>query len=553
VAKAVYLQKKTLADALAALLGRVRPCAPVETEVVPVADAAGRVCAEWVTAQLSSPPFEAAAMDGVAVIASSVEGASESRPVTLKVPEQATFVDTGDPVPDGFDAVVMAEYVVVPDDRAEVQIMASAVPGQHVRQVGEDIAMGDPVVAPGDRITPYIQGLLLAAGHQTVPVRRKPVVCIVPTGEELVKPGMPLRKGQLIEYNSVVLAGLVRECGGEPVCLDPVPDDKPVLEATVRDLLPKCDVLVLNGGSSAGRGDLVPDVIRSMGELLVHGVSIKPGKPLAIGFIDGKPVLGVPGYPVSAIVVFEEFVKPLIALLLGERCSLRRTVLARTRRKIPGKLGVEEFVRVRLAWIRGEFVASPMKRGAGQISSIAHADGILRIPARKEGVAENETVEVELLRDEDTIRSSVVGFGNYDPILAVIADLLRERTGGTRLAFTKAGSDAALMAVGRGECHVAACRVPESSSDDDTVAYVKQYVADARMAIVRVATRDVNSHKLDSEPVLPDQYHLVIAQNLMESDGVRELLEITRSTEFRNAGRAYPGYDLTHAGESVTQ
>jgi len=552
VRKAAYLKKKTLPDALAALLGRVRPYAPVGSEVMPVAEAAGRVSAEWITAKLSSPPFDAAAMDGVAVVASSVEGASENRPVTLEVPERATFVDTGDPIPDGFDAVVMAEYVAARDD-GEVEIMASAVPGQHVRRAGEDIAAGDPIVALGERITPYIQGLLLAGGHETVPVRRKPVVYIVPTGEEMVKPGTPLEKGQLIEYNSVVLSGLVREWGGEPVCIEPVADDEGVLEAAVRDLLPKCDVLVLNGGSSAGRGDFVPDVIRSMGELLVHGVSIMPGKPLAIGFIDGKPVLGVPGYPVSAIVVFDQFVKPLIAMLLGERCLLRRTVSAKTRRKIPGKLGVDEFVRVRLAWIRGEFVASPMKRGAGQISSIAHADGILRIPARKEGVAENEMVEVELLRDEDAIRSSVVGFGSYDPLLAVIGDLLRQRTSDARLAFTVTGSDAALMAVGRGECHFAACHVPESGGDE-TIAYVKRYVGDARMAIVRVATREpANSHKLESVPVGKDQYVLVILQDLTESAGIRDLLEIVSSSEFKNAGSRYPDDDLTDAGHSVIQ
>jgi hypothetical protein len=283
-------------------------------------------------------------------------------------------------------------------------------------------------------------------------------------------------------------------------------------------------------------------------------VSIQPGKPLAIGFIDGKPVLGVPGYPVSAIVVFEEFVKPLIALLLGERCSGRRTVSARTRRKIPGKLGVEEFVRVRLAWIRGEFVASPMKRGAGQISSIAHADGILRIPARKEGVAENETVEVELLRDDERIRSSVVGFGGYDPILTVIADLLRERTGGTRLAFTVTGGDAALIAVGRGECHFAACHVPEPASDDEIIAYVKRYVGDTAVAIVRIATREpANSQKLESVPAPRDQYLLVIAQDLLESDGVRDLLEIIRSAEFKDVGSGLPQYDVTQAGETVIQ
>jgi len=369
-----YLKKTALQDALSALLERAGGTAPIETELVPVAEAAGRACAELVTARLSSPPCDVSAMDGVAVVASSVVEASEVRPLKLRVPDQAVFVDTGNPIPDGFDAVVMVEYVVARED-GQVEIMASAVPGQHIRRAGEDVAVGDPIVAPGEKITPYLQGLLLAGGHVSVPVRRKPVVRIVPTGGELVKPGEPVQKGQLIEYNSVVLSGLVREWGGDPVALDPVPDDESALTAAVKGALAKCDVLVINGGSSAGRGDIVPDVINNMGELIVHGVNIMPGKPLAIGFVDGKPVLGVPGYPVSAIVVFEQFVKPLMAMLLRERCPARRRVTARVRRKMPGKLGTEEFVRVRLAYIRGEIIASPMKRGAGQISSIAHADG----------------------------------------------------------------------------------------------------------------------------------------------------------------------------------
>ena len=502
--KGTYLRKTTLQDALSALLERASGLAPLEAERVPVADAAGRVCAELVTARLCSPAFDVSAMDGVAVVASSVEGASEVRPVRLKVPEQAVFVDTGNPIPNGFDAVVMVEYVVARED-SQVEIMASAVPGQHIRHAGEDVAVGDPIVAAGERITPCIQGLLLAGGHVSVPVRRKPVVHIVPTGGELVKPGEPLHKGQLIEYNSVVLSGLVRQWGGEPVPLEPVPDDEPALTATVIDALEKCDVLAINGGSSAGRGDIVPDVIAKMGELIVHGVNIAPGKPLAIGFVDGKPVLGVPGYPVSALVAFEQFVKPLMAMLLGTRCPSRRTVTARVRRKMPGKLGTEEFVRVRLAWIRGEIVASPMKRGAGLISSIAHADGIMRIPAPKEGIAEDETVEVELLRDEDDVRSSVVGCGSYDPLLGIIGGLLGKRMGTFRLVFTPTGGVAALVALGRGECHFAACHLLDADTGEYNVPHVKRYLGDAGAVIVKVALREIgliipkgNPHGLSS-------------------------------------------------------
>ena len=496
--KGRYLKKMTLSDALSALLERSAALSPVESEQVPVNEAAGRVCAEWVTAKLSSPPFDASAMDGVAVVASSVEDASEVRPVRLKVPDEAVFVDTGNPIPDGYDAVVMIEYVVQKEE-SEVEVMSPAVPGQYVRRAGEDIAAGDPIIGPEERITPYLQGLLLAGGHTSVSVRRKPVLCIVPTGKEMVKPGAKLEKGQLIEYNSTVLSSLVREWGGETVCLDAVPDDKSVLEATVRDALTKCDVVVLNGGSSAGRVDFVPDVIGSMGELVVHGVSIRPGKPIAIGFIEGKPVLGVPGYPVSAIVTFDQFVKPLLAQLLGERCRSPRRVVARTRRKVPSRLGTEEFVRVRLAWIGGEYVASPMKRASGLISSIAHGDGIVRIPSLKEGIAENESVEVQLLRDEEDIRRSVVGFGDYDPVILVLADTLRESSD-IRLVFTAMGGVAALAAVGRGECHFAALHMHESDPGEDVDAHVKRYLGDVGAAVVKVASRE-------------EQYYLVIMRH----------------------------------------
>jgi putative molybdopterin biosynthesis protein len=629
-----YLKKTALQDALSALLERSGGMAPSKAERVPVAEAAGRICAELVTAKLSSPAFDVSAMDGVAVVASSVVEASEVRPIKLRVPDQTAFVDTGNPIPDGFDAVVMVEYIVALDD-SQVEIMASAVPRQHIRRAGEDIAVGDPIVAAGERITPYVQGLLLAGGQVSVPVRKKPVVYIVPTGGELVKPGKPVHKGQLIEYNSVVLSGLVREWGGEPVALDPVPDDESALTAAVKDALAKCDVLVINGGSSAGRGDIVPDVISKMGELIVHGVNIMPGKPLAIGFVDGKPVLGVPGYPVSAIVVFEQFVKPLMAMLLGERCPARRRVTARVRRKMPGKLGTEEFVRVRLACIRGEMVASPMKHGAGQISSIAHADGILRIPAQKEGVAEDETVEVELLRDEDVIRSSIVGCGSYDPLLGIIDGLLRKRRDWSRLAFTPTGGVAALAALARGECHLAACHLLDAETGEYNIPFVKRYLGDDGAAVVKVASREIglivpkgNPHglrsigdltrddvrfvnrqagsdmraftdaKLSAASVAPekvngyyhealseaqaaeailsgtsnvaigtrqsadslgldfvpldrDQYDLIIPHDLLESDRVRELLEILQSAELKEAAGKLPGYDLSHAGELI--
>ena len=628
-----YLKKTALQDALSTLMERAGGMAPTETELVPVPDAAGRVCAELVTARLSSPPFDVSAMDGVAVVASSVVEASEVRPVILRVPDQAAFVDTGNPIPDGSDAVVMVEYVVARED-SQVEIMSSAVPGQHIRRAGEDVAVGDPIVAAGERITPSLQGLLLAGGQVSVPVRRKPVVYIVPTGGELVKPGEPVQKGQLIEYNSVVLSGLVREWGGEPVALDPVQDDESALTAAVKDALAKCDVLVINGGSSAGRGDIVPDVISRMGELIVHGVNIMPGKPLAIGFVDGKPVLGVPGYPVSAIVVFEQFVKRLMSMLLGTRCPARRTVTARVGRKMPGKLGTEEFVRVRLACIRGEMVASPMKRGAGQISSIAHADGIMRIPAQKECVAEDEMVEIELLRDEDAIRSSIVGCGSYDPLLGIIDELLRKRRDGSRLVFTGTGGVAALAALARGECHFAACHLLEADTGEYNVPYVKRYLGDAAAAVVKVASREIglivpkgnphslgsisgltrddvqfvnrqagsdmrafidaklhaasvapekvngyhhevlsgaqaaeavlsgeanaaigtrqaaNSLGLDFLPLDRDQYDFVIPQDLLESDRVRELLEVLQSNEFKESAGKLPGYDLSRAGDA---
>jgi putative molybdopterin biosynthesis protein len=629
-----YLKKTALQDALSALLERAGGMAPLETELVPVADAANRVCAELVTAKSSSPAFDVSAMDGVAVVASSVEEASEVRPVILGVPEQAEFVDTGNPIPDRFDAVVMVEYVVARED-SQVEIMASVVPGQHIRRAGEDVVLGDPIVAAGERITPYLQGLLLAGGHVNVPVQKKPVVYIVPTGGELVKPGEPVRKGQLIEYNSVVLSGFVREWGGEPVALDPVPDDEAALTTAMKQALQECDVLAINGGSSAGRGDIVPDVIGKMGELVVHGVNIMPGKPLAIGFVDGKPVLGVPGYPVSAIIAFEQFVKPLLAMLLGARCPSRRRITARVRRKMPGKLGAEQFVRVRLACIRGEMVASPMKHGAGQVSSIAHADGMLRIPAPKEGIAEDETVEVELLREEDAVRSSIVGCGSYNPLLGIVDELLRKRRDGSRLAFTSTGGVAALTALARGECHFAACHLLDAETGEYNIPYVKRYLGDAGAAVVKVASREIglivpkgdphglgsigdltrdnvrfvnrqagsdmrafidaklraasvapekvngyhrevlseaqaaeailsgnanaaigtrqaaDSFGLDLVPLDRDQYHFVIPHDLLESDRVRELLDVLRSAEFKESADKFPGYDLSHAGELI--
>jgi putative molybdopterin biosynthesis protein len=396
MARNVYLKMKSLDEARAIVRERLVPLQSLATETIAVPEAVGRVLAEPVFAVISAPNYHAAAMDGVAVKAEATYGASESQPRALAIGRQAFFVNTGNVLPADTDAVIMIENVQVTDAQ-HIVIEAPAFPWQHVRRVGEDIVATELLFARHHRITPYCVGALLTGGVFTVPVKAKPRVLIIPTGSELVDwretPLAAFKPGQVLETNSFVLGALVESCGGAVTRHPMVADDTSRMKAAVENALSGgYQAVMILGGSSAGSEDFARAVIAELGEVFVHGVTIMPGKPAVIGRVGGVPAFGMPGYPVSAIIVFEQLVRPLLAELLGQPETARTTITVEPTRKIASKLGLEEFVRVKLGEVSGRIVATPLPRGAGQITSITEADGIIRIPANTEGIKENERV-----------------------------------------------------------------------------------------------------------------------------------------------------------------
>jgi len=464
-----YLNKKSLAETLSLFVGDFTP--PAHTaEMVAVEDSLGRVTAEPIFARQSVPHYHGAAMDGIAVRAEDTFGASEAAPVELAdvgvgarhgtpvaarsaAQKQFAYVDTGHPLPPWANAVVMIENVY-PTNGGRVAVRAAAAPWQHVRLVGEDVVATEALLPRSHRIRPYDIGALLAAGHLRVPVMVQPTVAIIPTGGELVEPGSASAPGAIPEFNSRVIAAFVQEWGGVARRLARVADDLEQIRAAVGAAAAAHDVVVVIAGSSAGERDFTVRALGALGEVLVHGIDIMPGKPAICARVGGRPVLGVPGYPVSAVIVCQQVLRPLLAKLLGTAAEPTPTVRAVVPRKLPSRLGLEEFVRVTLGRVGERIVANPLARGAGVITTMVRADGVLRIPALSEGINAGDEADVELLRAASEIAHTIVFSGSHDMAVGLLEDCLKRRAPALKISATNIGSLGGLVAMKRGEAHV---------------------------------------------------------------------------------------------------
>ena len=495
-----FLMDIPLEEATARWFGAMeeeRILAPTAAELVPLEapDLVGRITAEPVWAAVSSPHYDAAAMDGIAVRAADTAGATETRPVALTVGAQAVWVDTGDPMPAGADAVVMIEHVRRDDDDPDLLSVSDPVaPWQHVRPLGEDIVATELVLPENHRVTPADLGACAAAGLSNIPVRHRPVVTIIPTGNELTPFNAPRKPGDIPEFNSLILSGMVREWGGEPVVSAPVPDDFKAIRRAVSDALDSSDVVAINAGSSAGDADYTAAVIESLGTLQVHGIAIRPGHPVALGIASGKPVLGLPGYPVSAALTAELLLRPLLERHLGAEMPARPRIKARITRKVLSPIGEDEFLRVKLGRVGDKMTATPTQRGAGVVMSLVRSDGIVRIPRHTEGLDAGTEVDVELLRPEAEVENTVVAIGSHDLALDLMQSFLRRRdwSGGAsavNLASAHVGSLGGLAALRRGEAHLAGCHLLDAATGEYNVAYVRRYLPDTPVAIVRLVGR----------------------------------------------------------------
>lgn len=457
------------------------------TEVIAVSGACGRVTAGAVYARICAPHYPASAMDGIALKAAVTFGAGETSPVTLEE-DQFTVVDTGDPVPEGCDAVVMIEDVVRQSD-GRVKLFAPAAPWQHVRQIGEDICAGEMILPSHSRISPAAIGSMLAGGVLEVEVLRRMRLGLIPTGDEIVPPTAQPRAGDIIEFNSSIFAAMLGQWGAEALTYPIVPDRREHIAAAVAKALSECDGVILMAGSSAGREDYSAEVIGQLGEVLYHGIAIKPGKPAILGCSGAKPVLGLPGYPVSGIIVMEQLMKPIVEkwnCAAPKREDYAEATLARS---VVSGLKYQEFVRVRLGRVGDKLMASPLSRGSGIVSSFMKADGILEIPQGVEGHEAGERVRVRLLRPMRELENTLVAIGSHDPLLDEVADLLHRADSGVYMSSSHVGSMGGIMALRRGETHIAGTHLLDETDGSYNTAFIKKYFPRGGVRLVECVGR----------------------------------------------------------------
>jgi putative molybdopterin biosynthesis protein len=559
--RTIYLKKKTLEEAKAVSSELVK-LIHLGTEMISVIHALGRVTAEPLYAKISSPPFHCAAMDGIAVKAETTYGATEESPKSLLIEQEAFFINTGNPIPHGMDAVIMIEDIHLLDS-GKVEIREAASPWQHVRVMGEDMIATEMALPGNHKITSYDVGALLASGLQEVKVKKKPRVLIIPTGSELLEPEQirfnpsPLQPGitpsGIIESNSYVLNGLIIEDGGETIRHPIVKDDPQQIREAILSHYENVDLILLIAGSSAGSEDYTRMVIEESGEVFVHGISIMPGKPTLIGRFKERPIIGIPGYPVSAILAYEELVRSILYQSLHLTKPDRPKIKASPTRKIPSKLGTEEFLRVKIGKSEEKFYITPLPRGSGLITSLTNADGIVRIPAFSEGLNENEVVEVELLRPVGEILNTIVMVGSHDLTLDILANLLGKFYPPVFLSSHPVGSLGGILAIKNGICHIAGLHLLDPETGEYNFPYIKRYLEGIPVRVIHLVYREQGLILQKGNPKkikrVEDLFRRdVTFINRQKGSGTRILLDHTLKTLSLEPGqiRGYEKEEYTH-------
>jgi putative molybdopterin biosynthesis protein len=498
----IYLEKTPLDEALERWMSlcRAEGCAfPLPAETVSTPEAMGRVTAEPLFARVSSPPFHSSAMDGVAVNSENTFGASEVAPVRLRMGSDIELIDTGEPVPPGYDAVIMVEDLneVEPD---VFEIIKPASPWQHVRPLGEDIVQTELVLPRGHRIRAVDIGALLNAGWTEVPVFRRPVVAIVPTGTELVEDPSELTAGKIMESNSRVLVAFAEEAGAAARRLALIPDDYDLIRDTIEEALDSADVVVVNAGTSAGREDFTRAIMEELGKVAVHGVAMRPGKPVVLGVARGKPVVGLPGFPVANYRGAVEFLGPVIARLSGLATRPGPTMTARLARKIFSAPAVDEFVQVKVGRVNDTVVAVPLPRGSGVSMSLVRSDGVIKVPAEREGISRWEEVTVLLRECDVNVDGTILAIGSHDVSLDLLASRIRQEDPTLSLASANVGSMGGIMAIKQGQAHIAGTHLLDPDTGDFNASYILKQMAPDEVVLVHLGWREQGLMVLPGNP-----------------------------------------------------
>lgn len=484
-----YLDKVSLQKAIEKLKSRFKN-SNSKSELIKTTEAVNRVTAAGVYAQRSAPDYYAAAMDGIAVKAEKTSGASERNPIKLLIGKDAVAVDTGDPIPEEFNAVIKVEEVNQLDQKTYL-IEKSVAPWNHIRSIGESVVKGNLLLTAGTLIKDYDLAALLEAGITELEVYKKPLVTIIPTGDELVPAEKTPARGELAEFNSQMVRAALKGWGAEVKITEIIPDQKDLIKAKFEEVLAISDLVIILSGSSAGREDYTIEIIKDKGEIIFHGVNIMPGKPLIAAEVEKKAVFGLPGYPLSAWLDNQLFIRELIYQLQDLKAPQMKEIKAKVKRKIPSDIGLEEFIRVNIILDEdNNYLAVPLKRGSSAMESIIKADAILKIAENKEGLHAGDFAPAILLKNEADLKDNLLLIGSHDLSL----DLLRNQIKKEKLAFDfklqTVGSMAGLTALRRGESHLAGAHLLDPATGDYNISYLKKYFKDQKIALINLVYRE---------------------------------------------------------------
>ncbi len=495
-------------------------------ETIPLDEnALGRVTAEPIWAKVSSPNYHASAMDGFALRAEDTEGAGPATPIQLPISNnQSQYVDTGDPLPDWANAVIPIENVESLDTNGNltsdlrhptsIRIRAAVAPWTNVRPLGEDIVATQLVLPAGHTLRPADLGAVAASGHADLKVARPPRVAILPTGTELVPIGSELKRGDILEYNSLVLAAQIKAMGGIPTRFPITPDNFDAICARVEEAAKDHDLILLNAGSSAGAEDFSAKVVEKLGTLLVHGIAVRPGHPVILGMVERTyvdtytdtqahtqheesqlpitnhqlPIIGVPGYPVSAALTVDIFIEPILAKWLGRPPLDLPEVEASLTRKTTSPAGDDDYIRVAVGRVGEKLLAAPLSRGAGVITSLVRADGLLVLPRGTQGAEAGQKVRVRLVRGQADLDRTIFCIGSHDVILDLLAQFLAEHD--RRFVSSNVGSQGGLIALKRGEAHLAGSHLLDPETGEYNLAALRQYLPGVPVNLVTLVHRE---------------------------------------------------------------
>ncbi len=490
----IYLSNTDIEEAVGTYIKRLEEGRiTIVMETVDVRESLGRVTAAPVFARVSAPNHNAAAMDGIMVLAERTYAASEAQPVILNRGIDFEYINTGHPIIEPYDSVIMIEDIVsLGDDRVSTTMAAG--PWQHIRPIGEDIVAGEMVLPENHKLRPMDIGAVLNSGISKIQVYERIRVGIMPTGNEITDNYEELPPGKSFDTNSWTFKAMVEQWGGIAERISPVPDEEEALREAMLGLLSRNHIVVVNAGSSAGSKDFTASLIEENGELVLHGIAIKPGKPTILGIIEEKPVIGVPGYPGSAFLAFEEIVGPVFRLLQRTEIPTLQKVEATLSRRVVSSLKYREYLRVKLGKVGDKLIATPLPRGAGVTMSLVKADGLMIIPKNSEGIEAGEPVLVELMRDLGTIENTLVSIGSHDLIMDYIGSLM-EKAGKAasgavfHLSSAHVGSMGVILALARGEAHLAPIHLLDEETGEYNRSYLEKYLKGKNVTLVKGVKR----------------------------------------------------------------